>query len=79
MLVSNALEELITKLVLLVMVPTDKVPIVPPGEALVRKINEAVLTAVVEIVIVPAVIAADCPIERISSYGNTQFISGCSK
>ena len=45
------------------MVPTERVPGVPPTNAFVKKIKELVVTAVVEMVIVPAVMAADWPAE----------------
>ena len=59
--VSAALFELITKLFESTIVPTDKAPCVPPGVLGLRKIKDAVFTAVVDIVIDPAVIAADTP------------------
>jgi hypothetical protein len=54
--VSVALDELMTKLTPAVIVPTERVPTVPPTVELVRKINELA-------VIVPATIAADLPTE----------------
>jgi hypothetical protein len=61
--VSVALDELMTKLTPAVIVPTERVPTVPPTVELVRKINELAVTAVVATVIVPATIAADLPTE----------------
>jgi hypothetical protein len=63
--VSDALDELITKLVLAIMdaVGAERTPCVPPGVLTVRKILEEAVTAVVATVMVPAVIAAEVPIE----------------
>jgi len=65
--VSKELEELITKLVPAVILPVgaDNVPCVPPGVFAVRKILEAAVTAVVDTVTVPALMAADVPIEAL--------------
>jgi hypothetical protein len=61
--VSSALLELITKLVPAVMlaVGADKTPCVPPGVFALRKMIEFAVTAVVDTVIVPDVIAAETP------------------
>jgi|HubBroStandDraft_1064217.scaffolds.fasta_scaffold398377_2 hypothetical protein len=63
--VSVELEDVITKLVPAVMLATgaDKVPGVPPKVFAVSKMIELAVTAVVLIVIVPAVIAAEVPME----------------
>lgn len=60
---SVAEELLITKDVPFTIVPTERMPGVPPTTAFVKNIKLDEVTAVVEMVIVPAVIAADFPAE----------------
>jgi len=72
--VSKALDELITKEVPGVIVPGDRNPAVPAIAFAVNKIIEFAVTAVVLIVIEPAVIAPEIPVEPAAPVARVTFV-----
>jgi len=66
--------EFITKLVLSTTAPTERTPCVPPGVLADKKMVDPAFTAVVNIVIVPAVIAAEVPIEAFAPVATNNLL-----